>query len=163
MVIAFTIIIAQKGHGVIVRDVLWMLLYEALDTIPKCWNRLHILVQTQDKAVLLLIVFHEPEGVVVDIAKKLYTWLHTPVVLELVHQRMSEEKARLKSTHVPVADGVAIDDLALRHVFTDLARLVLVDEGGERPVLLGDLSIVSLSRNERCCDLLEGFVKSFVI
>ena len=163
MVIAFAIVIAQECHRVIFRNMFWVLLHERLGAVPQCWDRLDVFVQAQDKAILLLIVFHKFEWVVMDIAEKLHAWLNTPVVLELVHEGMSEEEARLETTHMPVADGVAIYDLALGHVLAHFARFILVDEGRERPVLFRDFAIVCLSRDEGCCDLLEVVVKSVVI
>src|SRR5271154_2343723 len=98
-----------------------------------------------------------------DIAEQFHTWLNTPVVLKLVHERMSKEEPGFEATHVPVADRVAVDDLALRHIFADLARLLLVNERRERPVLFRYLAIVSLSGDERSRDLFEVVVKWFVI
>ena len=163
MIIAFTIIIAQKCHGVVFGNMFRVLLDERLDAIPKRRDCLNIFIQTQDKAILLLVVLHELERVVVNITEQFHTWLDTPVVLELVHEWMSEKEARLEATHVPVADRVTVNDLALRHVFADLACVVLVNEGRKRPVLFRDLAIVSLSRNERSRHLLEIVVKGFVI
>ena len=104
VIVAFAIVVAQKRHGIVLCNVLWVLLYKTLDAIPQGWNGLDILVQAQDKAVLLLIVLHEPKRVVMDIAEQLHTWLNTPVVLELVHERMTEEETGLEAAHVPVAD-----------------------------------------------------------
>lgn len=65
-----------------------------------------------------------------DVAEQLYTWFDAPVVLELVHERMSEEEAGLKAAHVSIADRVAINDLPLRHVLANFPCPVLVDERG---------------------------------
>ena len=145
VVVGVAAIVTQEAHRVPFCNVLWMLLHERLDAVPKRWNGLHVLVQAQNKAVLLVVVFHEFEGVIMYVAEQLDAWFHAPVVVKLVHQRVSEEEAGLEPTHMPVADGVSIDDLTLCHVFPDFSCLVLIDEVRERPVLLGDLPIVCFS------------------
>src|SRR2546423_9335224 len=131
MVIAFAIIIAQKRHGIVCRNMFWVLLHKRLDAVPQRWDCLDVFVQAQHKAVLLLVVLHEFERIVVNIAKELHARFNTPVILELVHERMSEEEARLETTHMPVADGITIYNFALSHVFANFTRFVLVDEGRE--------------------------------
>src|ERR1700722_13731868 len=163
MIISFAIIVAQECHRVVFGNVFWVLLDERLDAVPQRWDCLHILVQAQHEAIFLLVVLHKLEWIIMDIAEQFHAWLNTPVVLKLVHERMSKEEPGFETTHVPVADRVAIDDLALRHIFADLARLLLVNEGRERPVLFGYLAIVSLSRDEGSRDLFEVVVKWFVI
>src|SRR5436305_12068590 len=127
MIISFAIIIAQECHRVVFGNVFWVVLHERFDTVPQRWDCLDILVQAQYKAVLLLVVLHKLEWIIMDVAEQFDAWLNTPVVLKLVHERMAKEEPGFEATHVPVADGVAIDDLALRHVFADLARLLLVN------------------------------------
>lgn len=144
-------------------DVLRMILCELLDAVPQCWNGFNVFVQAEDEAVLLLVVLHESEWVIVDVAEELDTWLHTPVVLKLVHHWMAEEEAGFVSTHVPVADGIAIDDLPLSHIFTDSLSLLLVDPGRKRPVLLRNETIMCLARHERRGHFLETIIERFVI
>ena len=146
VVIGISSIITQESHGVALDDMLWVSFHELLGAFPKSGDSLHILVQTQHETVLLLVIGHKLECIVVDIAEKLNAWLNTPIPFELLHQRMLEEEPRLKSAHMTVADRVSIDDLALSHIFTDLAGFVLIDEVWERPVLLGDLSIMGGAR-----------------
>ena len=98
-----------------------------------------------------------------DVAEELDTWLDTPVILELVHDRMAEEEAGFVSTHVPVADGIAIDDLPLSHIVTDSLSLLQVDPRWERPVLLRNEAIVCLARHERRGHFLEIIIERFVI
>lgn len=105
--------------------------HEFFGTVPECGDRLHVLVQTQDKAVLLFVVLHEFERVVMDVTEQLDTWFYPPVVFELVHERVSEEKARLEATHMPIADRVAVDNLPLGHILTNFSCFVLVNERWE--------------------------------
>lgn len=83
VVVGFSSIIAQKTHGVTLDNMLRMLSREVLHTIPQRWNRLHVLVQTQNKAILLSVIFHEPERVIVDVTVELNTRFHSPVPFEL--------------------------------------------------------------------------------
>ena len=140
-----------------------VVLDELLDAVPKSRDGLDIFVETEHEAVLLLILGHEAEGVVVDVAEELDARLDAPVPLVVHHQWLAEEEAGLEAAHVAVADGVAVDDLALGHVLADLLRLVLVDEIREGPVLLGDLAVVRLSGDEGARDLLEGAVEGLVV
>jgi hypothetical protein len=128
MIVRVTAIITQEGHGIVLCDVLGMLFHEFFHAIPERRNRLDVLVQTQHETVLLLVLGHVAERIVVDIAKHLDARLDAPIPFVAVHDRMLEEKARLITAHVSVADGVAVDDLALRHILTNLAGLFLVDE-----------------------------------
>ena len=52
--------------------------------------------------IFLIVVLHEEEWVVVDIAKELDTGLDTPIVIIWLQKLMSEEKSTFKSTHVAV-------------------------------------------------------------
>ena len=144
-------------------DVLRVILDELLDTVPKSWDGLDVLVQAEDEAVLLPVFLHESEWVVVDVAEQLNARLHTPVVFEVHHHRMTEEKAGFIPTHVPVTDRVAVDDLPLPHVFTNSLCLFLVDPLWETPVLGTDLAIMSLTRNKSCGHLLEIVIERLVV
>ena len=128
IIIGFTVVITQEVHRVIFGDMLRVSLDEFLSAIPQRRNRVSIFVQAQHKAVLFLVVLHELERIVLQIAEKLHAWLDAPVVLKLVHQGMAEEEAGLETTHMSITDRITIDNLALRHVLANLARLVLVYE-----------------------------------
>ena len=140
-----------------------VLLHELLRALPQSRNCRLILVQTQDEAVLLVVVGHELEGVVVDVAVELDARLHTPVPLVLLHERVLEEEPGFISTHVTIADGISIDDLGLGHVFSRLPRTVLVDPFGERPVLLGNLAVSGVARGQSSGDLLKVRIERFVV
>ena len=62
-----------------------------------------------------------------------------------------------------VADGIAVNDLSLSHILTNLLGLLLINPLGERPVLTGNLSIVSLSRNKRRSNLLESGIERLIV
>ena len=130
VVVRFSVVVAQPVHGISFGYVLAMLLHEGLGAIPKCRNCLHVFVKADHETVFLPIIGHELERVVGDVAVQLDTWLNAPIPLIVVHDGLAEEEARLESAHVPVALRVSVDDLSLCHVFSDFARLLLVDKVG---------------------------------
>ena len=125
------IVTTQELHGIVLGDMFGMLGHESLDTIPKRRDGLDIFIQTQNEAVLLPIVPHVFERIIANVAVKLNAGFNAPVPFKLLHQGMLEEKSRLEATHVPVADGVSIDDLSCSHVLTHSACFILIDEIGE--------------------------------
>lgn len=142
-VVGIAVIITQEFERVIWGKMLRVLLHEFLYTVPESWDSLDILVQADHEAVLLLVLYHEFEWIIVHIAEEFNARLNSPVPFVVQHQWLAEEEARLKSAHVSVAYRITIDNLPLRHVFSDLARLVLIDPWWERPVLFLDLAVMS--------------------
>lgn len=163
MVVSVTTVIAEELHRVVLGNMLGVVLGEVLGGVPESRNGLDIFVQTEGEAVLLLLLGHEFEGVVVDIAVELDAGLDAPVPLVVEHQGVAEEETRLISAHVSVANGIAVDDLLLLHFLADLCGLVLVNPLGEGPVFLGNLAILGLSRNKRSGDLDELVVEIVVV
>lgn len=145
-IVGLASIVTQKAHGVIFRNMLGMRLHELLGAVPQRWNGLHVFVQTQHETVLLLVIGHKFEDIIVDVAEKLDAWLNTPVPFVIHHQWLTEEEARFESAHMTVADRVSIDDLPLSHILPNLAGFLLINVLWERPMFLGDLSIVSGAR-----------------
>lgn len=163
VVVGISTVITQETHRVTLSNVLWVCLDELLCAIPQCWNGFHILVQTQHETVLLLVVGHEFESVIVNVAVKLNAWLNSPVPLIVQHQLLTEKEAGFESAHVAIADRVSVDDLALSHVFADLASLILIDVIWVGPMLLRNLSIMSFARYEGRGDLLECRIERLVV
>ena len=163
MVVSIAISIGDKLHAVTFGDIFGVFLHEALDGVPKRRDSLDVFIQTQNEAVLFAVVCHEFEGVIVDVAEEFDAGLNTPVPLILKHQGMPEEKSRLITAHVTVADAVTINDLPLLHILTNTCRLVLVNPGWETPVFLWDGTILCLARHKSSCDFLEGFIELIII
>lgn len=163
LVVGLATIVTEEVHGVVLGKVLRVVLHELLGAVPEGRDGLNVLVQAENEAVLLLLLVHNTERIVVDIAVKLDGGLNTPVVVVVEHQFLAEEKSRLESAHVAVADGITVDNLALGHVFTDLLGLLLINPLGERPVLLGDQTVVSLAGYERGSNLLESVIERLVV
>ena len=163
LVVCVSTIVTEEAHRVVRGNVLRVVLDELLGAIPESGNGVNILIQTENEAVLLLVLGHETEGVVMNVAVELNTGLDSPVVLVVEHQGLTEEESGLESTHVTIADGVTVDNLPLRHILANLLGLVLINPLGERPVLTGDLAIVGLARNQGAGDLLEGSIKGLIV
>jgi len=163
VVVGLSVIVAEPFHRVAVDNVLRVDGAEVLDSIPEGGNGLDIFVQAEDEAVLFLVVGHELERVVVDVAIKLDAGLNAPVPLVIEHQRVAEEEAGFITTHVPVADGVAVDDLLLLHLLAHLGGTVLVDEVGEGPVLRGDLAVLGCARDQHRGDFLKLVIEVIVV
>lgn len=163
VVVRLTTVVTEELHRVVLDDVLREVLGEVLGGIPEGGDGLDIFVQAESEAVLLLVLGHELEGVVVDVAVELNAGLDAPVPLVVEHQRVAEEETGLVAAHVPVADGVTVDDLLLLHLLADLGGLVLVNPLREGPVLLGDLAITGLAGNEGGRDPLELVVEVVVV
>ncbi len=138
-------------------------LCEVLGRIPERGNGLDVFIQTERETVFLLLLGHELEGVVVDVAVQFDAGLDTPVPLIVKHQWVAEEEAGFVAAHVSVADGIAVDDLLLLHLLTHLGSLVLVNPLWERPVLLGNLAILGFTGHEGSCHFLELVVEFLVI
>lgn len=103
-VVGLATVVTEEGHGVVCCNVLWMCFDELFGAVPQSWNCLDIFVQTQNKAVLFLVILHVSEWVIVYVAVEFDAWFNSPVILKLLEQWMTEEEARLESAHVSVAD-----------------------------------------------------------
>lgn len=162
-VVGLSAIVTQKLHRVIFSDMLRVVLHELFDAVPEGRDGLVVLIQTQHETVLFVVLLHVSERVEADVAVQLDAGLNTPVVLKLLHQFVPEEEPGLVTAHVPVADRVTVDDLALLHVLPNLPGLLLVDPFRVRPMLRGDQTIVRLAGDERRCDFLEGIIEGLVV
>jgi len=143
--------------------VLGVVLHELLGASPEGGNGINVFVQRKNETVLLVVLVHDAERIVVNVAEELDGGLNTPVVFVVHHELLSEEETGLESAHVTVADGVTVDDLALMHILTDLAGLLLVNPLREGPVFLRNQTIMSLTRAEGSGDLLELLIERLVV
>lgn len=163
VVVRLSFVIADPFEGVALDDVLRVGCGEVLDGVPEGGNGLDVFVQAKGEAVLFVVLGHELEGVVFDVAEQLDAGLNAPVPLVVHHQGVAEEEAGFVSAHVPVADRIAVDDLLFLHLFADLGSPVLVDPFGEGPVLLWNLAVLCLAGYESGGDLYELVVEVVVI
>lgn len=163
LVVGLTAILTDKLHGIATGNVLGVGLQELLHAIPERGDGVDVLVQTDNKAVLLVVLLHEAERVVANITVELDAGLHAPVVFVVHHQRVAEEEARLVAAHVAIAFRITVDDLLATHLLSRLFGLILVDPGRIRPMLFGDLAIVGVAGGQRCGEFLEILIKLFIV
>lgn len=162
-VVFLTTIVTEESHRVTLGDMFGVILHELLYTVPESRDSLLVFVQTKHEAILLLVLGHETERIVMNVAEKFDAGLDSPVPFVVQHEWLTEEETRFEATHVSVTNGIAIDNLALRHIFTNLPRLILVDVIGERPMLMRNLAIVSLARHEGARNFFESRIEWLVI
>lgn len=163
VVVGVSTIVANKAHRIAFYNIFWLFFDEFLHAVPQCRNCFHIFKQTQHERVLFVVVGHEFESIIVNITKELNAGLNAPVPLILQHKRLLKEEARLEPTHVPVAHGIAIDDLPLTHILTDCCSLVCVNPLWKGPMLFTYQSIFGSSRHEVRCHSLEIIIKGLVV
>lgn len=149
MIVRFTVVVAQPFHGVAFDNMFRMVFHKFLGTVPKRLNGLDVLVQTEHETVLFAIVAHVLERIIVHVAEELDTWFYAPIPLIFIHQWLAKEEAGFKAAHVPVADGISVDDVSRGHILPDLGSLILIDEVWEGPVLLRNVAIVRFPGHER--------------
>lgn len=92
-VISITPIVTQESHGIVWGDMFGMSLDELLGALPQRRNGFNVFVQAEHETVLLLVVLHVAEWVIMNIAEQFDAWFDSPVILELVEERMTEEEA----------------------------------------------------------------------
>lgn len=126
-IIRIATVIAYEIQVVILCDVLWELVDEFLGSLPEGLDSCLVLWQTNDEAVLLVIVPHELEGVEMNVTEVFYAGLYTPIVVKLKHEFVSEKESRLIAAHVPVAFRVSVNDFFSLHRLPGFRSLVLVD------------------------------------
>lgn len=127
VVVCFSTVIADEFHGIPLGDMLRVATCELLHAIPQGRNGRCILIQTDDKAVLLFVLLHEAERIRVDITVELNARLNAPVVLKVHHERVAEEETRLITAHMAVTLGAAVNNLLAVHFLSRFFGLVLVD------------------------------------
>lgn len=85
MIVTLAIVITQPLHRITFSNMLWILLHEFLGAIPYRGDSFRILVKTDNKAVLLLVLCHNSERIESNVAVKLDAWLDPPIPLVILH------------------------------------------------------------------------------
>jgi hypothetical protein len=145
LVVGLSVIVGNELHQVVGVDHLGELVHVLLGGLPQSLNGGAVLKQRNGETVGLIVLSHELEHIIVDVTVQLDGGLDSPVVLELVHDRVSPEEAGLVSAHMSVGNGVTVDDLLLSHLLSGSSSSLLINEIGESPVLLANLTIVGLT------------------
>src|SRR4051794_36726518 len=85
---------------------------------------------------------------------------NAPLVLH--HKLMSPEKARIISAHVPIRDGISVDDILLNHILNGGFHLHLINVERYAPLIRSNESVfrgTGCHRSRSIYELLgEGYV-----
>lgn len=93
MVVGHAAIITQKAYRIVLGNVLGIVLHKLPSAVPQGRYGLHIFVQAEHEAILLLILGHIEKRIVVDVAKQFDGGFDTPVEFVVEHKRLSIEEA----------------------------------------------------------------------
>lgn len=112
---------------------------EALRFRPQARHALGRVVQVDGEAVSLVVILHEAEHVVVNVAEKVHIGLDAPIVLGVLQRRVVWENAGVPAAHLVVGYLVGILHAILAQNLDRLVVEVLVDPRRRCPVLAGYL------------------------
>ena len=130
--------IRQPLLGVVFDFILRVRGQKLLRLRPQRGYRLRRIVQINRKPVGFVVVFHVAEDVIVDVAKEVDFRLDAPVVADVGQRGVVVEHAGVPAAHLVVGDFAGVLDVLLFEHFGGFFKEVVVDEGGDVPVLFGD-------------------------
>lgn len=105
---------------------------------PQRLDALRGVIDVDDEPIGLVEVLHVVEDVVVDVAVKVDFGLDAPVPFVLEERGVLVEEARVPAAHLVVGEFLDVLDFLLRQEVGGGGEEVLVDPGGNVPVLFGD-------------------------
>lgn len=155
--------VRQPRHGAVLVKVLRVVRHELDRLGPERRDRGWGVVQVDGEAVRLVVVLHEPENIVVDVAEEVHLWLDPPVVLSGGEGRMFVEHAAIPTTHLVVGHLTGVLDFVLFQNLDGFLVDVVVDPRWFLPVLLRDDLVSALSLGGCACLLLELFGKGNIV
>lgn len=132
------ILVRQPALRVVPREILRVLGDELERLGPQRRDALGRVVQVDGEAVGLVVVLHVAEDVVVDVAEEVHLGLDAPVPPCVGEGGVLVEEAAVPATHLVVGDHVAVLDLVFGQDARRFLEQVVVDPGGDGPVLVGD-------------------------
>lgn len=75
---------------------------------PQCRDRCGSIVEVDGEAIGLIVVCHEAEDIVVNVAEEVYLGLDAPVELGVLQRRVFVKEATIPATHLMVGFQVGI-------------------------------------------------------
>ena len=108
VVVGSPVAVLEPIDGVVLMHILWMRGEEFRRLRPQGRDAFGRIVEVDGEAVRLVVVFHVPEDVVVDVAEEVDFWLHAPVVAGVGKRRVFVEHAAVPATHLVVGHQVAV-------------------------------------------------------
>lgn len=127
--------ILQPIHRIIAVYILRMFGQELDRLRPQRRDRLRRIVQVDGEAIGLVVILHVGEHVVVDVAEEVNFGLDTPVVAGVRQCGVLVEEAGVPAAHLVIGDLITILDVVLGEKFRGFVEEVVVDPGGDFPVL----------------------------
>lgn len=160
-VVSFAIIIGHESHEIVCSNVIGVLFHVLFHAVPESDNSFAILVQRNNKAILLLLSAHKGERILRYVTEVLNARLNSPIVVVGFQQVMAEEEAGFETTHVAVTSRAAINHIL--HVVARLCSLVLVNPLGIAPMFLGYFAILSFAGDQGLCNLFKLIIEIVVV
>lgn len=126
---------------------------EAHGPAPEARETARVVEDVHGEAVLDVVVAHEAEDVVVDVAEVVHVGLDAPVEVEFEEARVPVEETGVPAAHVSVGDHPAFADADGAEVFEGVHEAAFVDPVGEGPVFEGDDFVVAFCGGDvlGCC------------
>jgi len=97
---------------------------------PQTRETARIIQNIHRETIFDVVVAHEAEDIVVDVAEVVDVWLDAPVEVEFEESWMAIEKARVPATHVTVGYHPAFADTDCTKVFERVHESTFVDPFG---------------------------------
>ena len=130
--------ISEPGHGIVLVDGIGVRSDELEGLGPKSFDGLGVIVEVDREAVGLVVVLHESEHIVIDIAEEVDVGLDAPIVLDVLERGVLVEHAAVPPAHLVVRSHLRILDTAIFEEFGRGILEVRVDPRWHFPVFLGD-------------------------
>ena len=106
---------------IILVQVFWMCCHEFFGLWPQGRYGLRCIVKVDGEPVGLIVVTHPAKNVVINVAEKVYLWLDTPVVADILKGGVFIEHATIPAAHLMIRHHGTILNLLL---FKHLGRLI---------------------------------------
>lgn len=142
--------ICQPIHSIVLVEIFRMLSDKFGRFGPQRRNRSWRIVEIDSETISLIVVGHESEHIVVDVAEEVHLRLHPPVELRVCKSRMLVEKTTVPATHLMIGLHGTVLNIVLLEDSGRLFKQFIVDPGRDLPMLLGNQFCYSLAmpRNE---------------
>lgn len=117
----------------------------------------------RERTIFEIVILHHLKDVVIDITKELDIRFHTPIILVVCQERVTEKEAGLEPAHVPIRFAASVNDSTRSHVFATLCRFGLIDVSWVAPHGRVNLAIVGWGPRQGSCQGNEFFCELLVV
>ncbi len=130
--------IRQPIPRILLMQILRMRRHEFFGFGPQGRDGLGRVIQVYGEAVGFVVVLHIAKDIVVDVAEEVDIGLDAPVVAGVEQGGVFVEHAAVPTAHLVVGIHFAVLDVLFFENFGRFFKEVVVDPGGDGPVLFGD-------------------------